>query len=67
MRKTNRFRVLTPEQYERLSPEGRLAYIEEAFRMTRLGRAEARRASAPHGRTSLSQLKKAKAAKRSAK
>jgi hypothetical protein len=32
MKKNKPFRVLTPEQYERLTPERRLAYIDEAIR-----------------------------------
>ena len=39
MKKTSRFRVLTPEQYERLTPEARLAYIEDALRIRKLGKA----------------------------
>lgn len=47
MKKATRFRVLTPEEYERLTPKDRLAYIDEAFRVAKLGRARGRhRASA---------------------
>lgn len=33
MNKKKPFRVLTPEQFERLTPERRLAYIDEALRV----------------------------------
>jgi len=42
-----RFRVLTPEQYERLTPEKRLDYIEEAIRVAKIGRASPRSSGHP--------------------
>lgn len=61
-----RFRVLTPEQYDRLTPEKRLAYIEEAIRVARIGRASPR--SSGHSQThSPGASKKAKRARRTAK
>jgi len=39
VKKTKRFRVLTLDQYERLTPGKRLAYIEEALRQMRLAAA----------------------------
>jgi len=45
MKTTKRFRVLTPEEYERLTPARKLAYIDDAFRAKRLGRAKKMRSA----------------------
>ena len=39
MNKKKTFRVLTPEQYERLTLEAKLAYIEEAMRVRKVAAA----------------------------
>lgn len=37
MNKKKPFRVLTPEQYERLTLDDKLAYIDEAIRVKKVG------------------------------
>ena len=51
MAKKRIFRVLTPEQYERLPLQEKLAYIDEAIRMRKVGAGDARRSplKAPGG------------------